>query len=660
MHKVTNLCCEGHAGTVDRRRFLLTTGAGTLALTSLSACDLLSTDPTNGNRNSGRDRGASGAKEAPGLQKLVKAGKLPRLAERLPKSPLVVTPVERVGAYGGDLTSAILGPAEAVQLYRIVGYEYLMRWSPQWKSVPIPNIATSVKASPDARQFTFALREGMRWSNGDPFTAHDIVFVQNDVFNNLELYPAGPTNAGTAQALDDHTVRFTFDEPNGLFLQEQASTMGLDYVTRPSRYLKRFHAKYNRDVAAEAKKEKFAGWTEYFSAKADRWVNPDLPTVFPWRITQGVGEGTRVVLERNPYYWKVDPDGRQLPYIDRVVYSVVSDPEVLLTHVLAGDIDFQLRPTNTLTNKPVLARRREQGHYRFSRAVPSNMNTMVLCLNLTHGDRVLRDVFRNRDFRIGLSLAINRKEIIDTAYQKQGKPYQAAPRPESEFYDEKFATQYTEYDVAGANQHLDRVLPDKDDKGFRLRPDGRRLEFTVEFANGIWPEYPAVLELIRTYATKVGVDLTIRGEDRALFDVRTGEAQKHDAAVWQGAGGWNDIYLNPYFYLPASAGATYFGRAWWDWYLSGGKNGEEPPEPTKRQLTLFDQLKGTADPGRRTSLMKQILAIAREEFYTIGINLQPEEYATVNNRLRNVPDTMPNSWVYPTPGPTNPEQYFIS
>ncbi|MEQ7127132.1 ABC transporter substrate-binding protein [Actinopolymorpha sp. B11F2] len=646
-------------GASTRRRFLTTTGFVTLAAASLPGCDLLSTDP-GGGRDAGRNRGRPGAKESPMLADLVKAGKLPKLAERLPKVPLTVTPVDEVGTYGGELHSAILGAAEAIQLNRVVGYDYLMRWSPDWDPEPIPNIAESVDVTPDAKQFTFHLRAGMRWSNGDPFTAEDIAFAQNDVFNNRDLFPAAAANPVTAEALDPQTVRFSFDNPHGLFLQEHASTVGQQFVTKPARYLKQFHKKYNPDAESLAKKEKFASWTELFFAKTDIWVNADLPTLFAWKISTGVGDGARVILERNPYYWKTDPDGRQLPYIDKVVYAVISDPEVILTQVLAGDNDFQLRPSNTLANKPVLARRREQGDFRFAQAVPSNMNTMVVCLNLTHKDPVLREIFRNKDFRIGLSHAINRQEIIDAAYQKQGEPYQAAPRPESEFYDEEHAKQYTEYDTGLAAEHLDRVLPEKDSEGFRLRPDGKRLSITIEFATAIWPEFPSVLELIRGYAKEVGLDIRIKGEDRALFDVRTGEAQQHEAAVWQGAGGWNDIYLNPYYYLPVSAGATYFGRAWWDWYLSGGENGEEPPAATKRQLELWDQLRAEADGGKRTSLMKEILAITRDEFYTIGINLQPEEYATVANRVRNVPDEMPNSWVYPSPGPTNPEQYFIA
>ncbi|HZC27613.1 MAG TPA: twin-arginine translocation signal domain-containing protein, partial [Actinopolymorphaceae bacterium] len=94
-----------HAST--RRRFLAATGVATLAVVSLPGCDLLSTDP--GNKAAAPRRGRSGEKEAPMLAEQVKSGKLPRLAERLPKDPLTVAPIERAGAYGGELHSAILG-----------------------------------------------------------------------------------------------------------------------------------------------------------------------------------------------------------------------------------------------------------------------------------------------------------------------------------------------------------------------------------------------------------------------------------------------------------------------------------------------------------------------------------------------------------------------
>lgn len=641
------------------RRRLLAAGGALATAASLSGCDALSTTPSGGAKEGGDRPRRSRDKESPALADRVRTGKLPHLKDRLPEDPLVVRPVDKPGPYGGELHSAILGPSAVIQLDRIVGYDCLMRWTPDWKPEPIPNIAKSIETNSNATTFTIRLRPGTRWSSGAPFDADDIVFAQNDVLGDRDLYPAAPSNPVTAEKLDRHTVRLKFDNPNSLFIQEQASTTGLTLITKPMHYLKQFHKKYNPDVDALVDKSGQSTWTELFLAKAELWSNPDLPTLAPWVQANGVGKSPRLILERNPYYWKVDQDGRQLPYIDKVVYTVSSEAEVILTKVMHGDIDFQLRPSNTLANKPVLARNRAKGKYDFAKATPSNMNTMAFCFNLTHSDPVLRNIFRDKRFRIGLSHAINRKELIDTAYQKQGEPFQCAPRPESDLYDETFAKQYTAYDPARAKSYLDKVLPNTDEQGFRQRSDGDRLSITVEFALGIWPEYPDVLQLIKGYWKHVGVDLIVKGEDRSLFDVRTKEAQKHEAAVWQGAGGWNDMYVNPYYYLPVSAGATYWGYPWWQWYLSDGKDGEEPPDAPKEQIEIWRRLQAAPAKKGRSALMKQILDIAREEFYVLGINLQPEEYATVSNRLHNVPKALPNSWVYPTPGPTNPGQYYI-
>src|SRR5690606_2439363 len=265
-----------------------------------------------------------------------------------------------------------------------------------------------------------------------------------------------------------------------------------------------------------------------FSQKRSMWENPDLPSLQAWKITTPLADGSQAVAERNPFYWKTDPDGRQLPYIDRIVYEYISDPETILTRALAGELSMHSRHINTIRNKPVLAQSRETGGYRFFDITPEQMNTGVISFNLTHTDPVKREVFNNKDFRIGLSHAINREEIIQTVFMSQGEPYQAAPRPESEFYDEEFAKQYTEYDPDLAREYLDRVLPEVDDDGFRLGPDGKRFTFGVQVAIGFRPEDMEVMELVQRYWEEVGVKMNIQPQDRSLFDQRV-NGNQHDA-----------------------------------------------------------------------------------------------------------------------------------
>jgi ABC-type transport system substrate-binding protein len=648
------------------RRNFLKMGVGALAVPGLtSGCDFLSTEPGQEGGGQGERGGASGRKgrEAPQLAEMVKNGELPPVEERLPEQPMVVEPVERIGVYGGTWNTALLGVADTSWLGRTIGYEGLVRWDPGFEEV-LPNVAESFEASDDGTEYTFRLRRGMKWSDGEPFTADDIIFAYEDFTLNEELNPVVLSwlvrgdEPGKLEKVDDHTVRFTFSAPNGLFLERVAASH--PFTAYPRHYLEQFHKEYNPDVEQLVEDEDAADWVELFFRKSDIWQNGELPRLHGWVLTTALGEGSRVVAERNPYYWKTDPDGSQLPYIDRVVFDLVEDQEVILLKVLNGEIDMHSRHINTLFNKPVLARNRQRGDYHFFDTVLDLMNEMLIHLNLTHKDKALREVFQNKDFRIGLSYAIDRQEIIDVLFQEQGEPWQSSPRPESEFYHERLARQYTEYDVQRANQHLDRAgYVERDGEGFRLGPDGRKISFVVEATPPpTGAPFADMMEMVEGYWREVGVDVQVKPVDRSLLWERM-EANAYDATLWPGDTGL-DVILAPYYYFPYHW-ASKFAPAWGHWYLSGGEEGQEPPEAARRQMELYDQLTATPDESEQGELMRQILDIAAEEFWVIGTNQRPKGYGIVKNDFHNVPQQMPtvgNS--FPDPAPTNPEQYFIT
>jgi peptide/nickel transport system substrate-binding protein len=609
--------------------------------------------------------------EAPALTKRVADGQLPPLAERLPAAPLVVPVVEQIGTYGGTWRAGLVGSGDTLWLQRTIGYENLVRWNPEWTEV-IPNVAEAFEASADATNYTFTLREGLRWSDGAPFTADDILFWYEDISLNPELTPNRGPNPPTVEKIDEYTVRFSFEEPNGLFLQTLATTTG-EFATRfPKHYLQQFHPTYNADgLEALVTESGAANWVELFQRKGAAisgtpydaiWSNPELPRLHAWTITVPYGESTQVVAERNPYYFKVDPDGNQLPYIDRVVYEVVQSADVLLLKALNGEIDMQDRHIATLPNKAVFADNMEQGGYRFFDSIPATMNTCLINLNLSHKDPTKRELFQNKDFRIGLSHAIHRQEIIDLVFVGQGEPFQAAPRPESPFYDEELATQYTEYNVELANEHLDKAgLSERDSEGFRLGPDGKRISFVVEIATGFSQAHVDVMQLVATQWKEVGIEAAVKPIDRALFDTRR-LANEHDVVIWDGAGGL-DVIQNGNYYFPRSNRSD-FAQAWATWYLNPSGDGaqtvpEEPPAAVQQQMELNDQLTRTSDTAEQDRLMREILAIAADQFYTIGISLPANTYGIVKNNFRNVPAVMPSAFVYPSPAPTNPSQYFI-
>lgn len=652
------------------RRMALLGGAG-LATAWLTGCDL-STDPANSDENQSSNRSQNG-KEAPQLAERVKAGELPPVEERLPASPLVVEPTEGIGVYGGTWNTALLGASDVAWVRNTIGYDSLVRWSPDWTEV-IPNVAESFSVENGGREFVFILREGMKWSDGEPFTADDVVFAFEDLLTNPELLPAGidpifcdPNGEpATLQKEDERTVRFLFAEPKGLFLEElaapNAAAEGPDVVKYPKHYLQQFHPKYNDNVAELAAQEGLSSWVELMQRKRDTWDNPDIPVIFGWQVTTPIGSGTRVLAQRNPYYWKTDANGSQLPYLDEVDYTIVEDAEVMLLQATHGDYDLLARTVNTSSNRPVLASGREDGNYDFFEMTLAGMNEMVIMLNLNHKNEQLRNLFQNKDFRIGLSHAINREELIAAVHQKQGEARQPAPGRDSPYYDEEFAQQYIEFDVDLANEHLDSAgLTERDSDGFRLLPgSSERLSFTVEIAvPAPIDTWMPSMELIKGNWAEVGVDIRLNGQDRSIWTDLV-LANNHDACVWGGAGGMRNEISAGYLYLPFYSLGSRWAVQWATWYESGGASGEEPPAHVKQQLDLYEQALKTVDEDERREIYGQVLEIAKEQFYVIGTIALSKGYGVVSNDFHNVPESMPSSNSYGTPGPTRPEQYYIA
>ena len=608
-------------------------------------------------------------KEAPGLAEQSASGAIPPVAERLPVNPLVVTPNQQVGQYGGTWRTAIVGGLDLAWLVRTVGYDYLVRWDPKWEAV-VPNVAESWEVSADGRTFTFKLREGHKWSDGQPFTVDDVMFYGEDIYRNETLTTSLGTNPWTIEKLDELRFAVTFERPDGLFISNLATPNGSEWTRYPRHYLEQFHEKYNTtnldQLVADAGVET---WQQLFQQMGSaipgtpvdaRFQNLDLPTLFGWRLVEPYADGTRVRVERNPFYFKVDPEGNQLPYIDEVVFNAVQDNEVLLLQATSGELDMHVRHINTDVNKSVLSQSAADGDYRLFETLLASMNRVMISLNLTHQDPNLQEIFANKDFRIGLSHAINRQEIIDTLYVGQGEPWQGAPRPESAYANETLAKQYTEFNIDLANQHLDKVLPNKGGDGFRLRPDGQPLIFSVEVATS-GPAAPVdEMNLVVGYWQAVGVNAQLKPEDRSLLYQRK-DANEHDCVVWGGDGGLNDALIEMRWYAPVN-GESNYGIGWYQWFAKPANPlaaPVEPPEAVQAQLALVTELRQTVDEAKQAELFQQILDVAVEQFYAIGVLLPGPGYGIVKNNFMNLFEPMPDAYLYPTPGPANPEQFFF-
>lgn len=609
--------------------------------------------------------------EAPSLAEAVAAGTLPPVDERLPEQPEVITPLDEVGTYGGKLRRALAGSNDHNSILRVVSPQGLTRWKPDFSTV-MPNVAESWTTNEDGSEFTFKLRKGMKWSDGEPFTADDIMFFVDDLLNNPEFYPSPPSRFVVdgepmqAEKVDDYTVTLKFAAPYGTFLTELATPLAQEPVLWAKHYCSQYVPKYNPDVQNMVDETNAVeDWPSLFRLKCgeveapNRWANAERPTLDPWVITgAGYSAGTtQVVMERNPYFWQVDTAGNQLPYIDTLDMTVAQDAQAIVLEAVAGHLDMQRRQISNLSNKPVLSENAEKGGYKVIDYTVSGSNALVFHPNLTHKDPVKREFLNNKDVRIALSLAIDRDELIDIIWSGLGEAYQIGPHPSHVLYNEQLGRQYTEFDIDRANELLDAAgFTERDSDGIRLLPDGSRASFLIQYTGVETPEYGDALEIIGTHWKEIGIEMNNASVERSIYYSR-GEANEHDFMIWGGAGGL-DPTLDPRDIAAVHPQASWYAIPWTRWYLSGGTDGEEPKESMKTRLALWDDFKKEADQEKALGIFSEILQIAADEFELFGVTIPAPQIGVVNNKLRNVPEVMLSSWMYPDPGPTLPQTYF--
>jgi len=593
--------------------------------------------------------------ESPLLADLVKQGKLPSVEKRLPEEPLVVEPFESIGEYGGVIRNAHLGMGDKGGWERMA-HEPLVYWDKDRKKIH-PNVAKSWKVSDGGKTFTFYLRKGIKWSDGKPFTADDIIFWFEDIISNKELFPVVPTwltiggKPGNVEKVDDYTVRFRFPESYGLFIERLAEG---EEVYAPKHYLMQFHSKYvSKDKLEElAKKEGFNFWYQLFTQKSNWAANPDLPEIRAWKTTTPLSSNYHIA-ERNPYYWKIDPAGNQLPYIDRWRRELVSSIDVMIMKAAAGELDYQHRHIwNQYPSYTLLMENRAKGDYRVLKYVSCETNTAGIYFNQTCKDPVLRSLFRNKIFRRALSIGINRNDINSLMFMGLGKASQGLLSEIHPAYVERVDKAYTEYDPVKANRMLDSIgLKKRDKDGYRLRPDGKTLAVTI-MASTHHPPCIDIMELVAKYWEDLGVKTDVRPVERSLFDTRR-DANEFEILTFSISDGINpliDQYHGP---------RTYWCPLWYEWLNTGGKSGEEPPKEIKRLWDIYQkEAIATVSESQRNAFIREIMRLHSENLWIIGTVGMPWMMAVVKNNLRNVPEEAAVWWPA-SPGVTRPEQFFF-
>jgi peptide/nickel transport system substrate-binding protein len=610
-------------------------------------------------------------KEAPMLADLVKAGSLPPVDERLPKTPYVIT-APQVGQYGGVWHRGFTGPSDRNGLIRVVN-DGLVRFAIDGASVEM-KYAESVTPNDDFTQWTIKLREGGRWSDGEPFTADDIMFWYNDVIKNKDLMPSMPSwllnkdgSEVKVEKVDDYSVKFTFGAPQTLFLQEIAQKDAGDKaypMFLPAHYLKQFHAAY----ASQADLDKLVAdaglktWGEMFYLKQDQFDNPDRPVMAAWKAKNRYSEQI-FIMERNPYYVGVDQEGNQLPYIDTVEVKFFADKPSLNLAAIAGELDEQERHID-LANYPVLKEEEQKsGKYKIYLWSSTGGEEAGIVFNMTYqGNKELTEMWSNLDFRKAVSYAINRPEIQESIFLGTGEPRHGIIKAGSPWYPgDEVAHKYTEYNPDEANKLLDGLgYTKRDAEGYRLLPSGKRVGFELSAVPALGAYVP-VAELVVADLKKVGIWVDLQSRERDLhFQMR--QANELQAEVWNqdSAGTMFSGSTKFDIRLPLYGNLTY-GPLWKTWYDTNGKEGVEPPDYWKKIVVLQDEAK-SAGPDRQAEIAKEIFTIWVDnlaDIGTVGLTAMDQGVAVVNKNLQNVPENLTKDWALRTPGNGKPEMWFF-
>jgi peptide/nickel transport system substrate-binding protein len=620
--------------------------------------------------------------EAPMLAELAKSGKLPPVDKRIPEEPMVIKPLHSIGKYGGTWRRAFTGPGDAENGNRIVSTDKILFWDYTGTKI-MPCLAKDWKISDDGKIISITLRKGMKWSDGHPFSADDFVFWYEDIYLNRDLQPTPDPfftvngKPGSLRKRDDLTIVFEFPEPNYLFIDILAgsTSMGGGQATQqfngrtmgaymPAHYLKQFHPKY---VAADEldKKVKAAGFDGWVSLIKNRWdwrLNAELPVLGPWKTVGPINTPTWV-LERNPFYYAVDTQGNQLPYIDRISMGLAENLEVVNLRAIAGQYDLQERHT-ALAKLPVFLENRAKGNYDVRLDPALNGSDATLQTNQAYeADPEIAKWLQTREFRRALSLGIERDQLNETFWLGVGTPGSVAPA-ESMPYSPgpEWRKKWSTYDPKQANALLDKLgLTKKDAEGYRLRTDGKgRIRLELLTAAGSFIPHTQIAEMIKEQWKKIGIAADPKEVERNLFFTRINNNEQQ-IAIWLNDGS-EVLYLFPRHALPVDPVEALLGYPIARWYASDGKQGKAPKDP--QLLKALELFRGAAGkkPPERIKIAQEIWKIMVDEQYSIGtVGQSPAAMGVrvVSKRLGNIPSRQVNAQHARTPCSSHPSTFFF-
>lgn len=588
---------------------------------------------------------AKAAFTGPGsLEAEVKDGTLPDVGKRLPRNPRVVNLAAKnlkAGRHGG-VVRMLIGGQRDIRLMPINSYSRLVGYDEHLNLQA--DILESFTAEED-RIFTFKLREGHKWSDGSPLTTEDFRYSWEDVMNNRDLHRGGiPVelrvngHGPRFELIDELTIRYSWDEPNPDFLAQLASPTPL-LILMPSAYLKQFHPKYQsaEEIARLLKKYKAEDWDDLHKrmSRTVRPENPALPTLDPWFNTTEPPAG-QFVFRRNPFFHRVDENGLQLPYIDKMVLNV-SAPDLIAAKAGSGESELQIANVD-FSDYTFLKAAEKRFPMKVDLWKRTQGSRVALIPNLNCTDDVWRKVFQDVRVRRALSLGIDREEINKAVFFGLAHEAGNSILPDSPLFRPEYEQAWASHDLEQANRLLDEAgLAGRNEDGVRLLPDGRPAKIIIESAGESTFESD-VLELITDHWSKIGIAIFTRVSQREIFRKRVigGETVM---GIWMGL----DNGIPTADMSPKELAPTFDDQLQWPvWglhYLSGGSDGHPPDLPEAMQLLeLMNAWKTAGTHQEREAIWHSMLQIFTDQVFTIGILNQALQPVVRSSKLQNIPE----------------------
>ncbi len=692
---------------LSRRRFLY--GAALAAgSVGLSACTSSSTTAgSTGSGGSGGNLKGSATKPLGVPTKFSQAPTvkgLPPVTQRLPKNPYVV-PHRWVGRgkYGGNLNMVVFSTTGAESATS--NHEFFYGYSPlRWLNDGLdvgPGTVDKWSSNADASEWTLHFREGLRWSDGQPFSVDDVLFWWEDMVlpgHDAQTPPSEClSSAGhvcTMKKIDQWTLKISYDSPQpGLPYYLASWAKGAIGKTGaawmfPKHYLKQFHPKYNPKVPKN--------WDTsggLWELKADWMANPDCPTLAGYKC-KSFDNNTGVVLERNPYYYAVTKDGDQLPYIDTIAINVVQNPQVIKLQVQQGKVDYCHGPFNQidLSDVATLSRSKQKGDYEILLWESGSGTGSMFFLNYdyTAKDPKYGKLFRDKRFRQAISYAWDRVTAQKALYFGTGELTTGTLGPKAPEYHTKpsgpslydqWRDSYKTRDVKKAKALLAEMgLKDTNNDGYVEFPDGSKLTVQIPYSADISTTDGAKDDQLVANAKDIGLHMVRNPISPVTFGDQWAAGQFMSHTNWEVSNGsllvaavWL-LPLEPARWAPLE-GAMYAqtGTSKEKAELNLPPLKRNPPRmapdkggPIQQMWDLYNQAKREPDYLKRTQLFWNIIKIHISDgpFFmgTVANFLQP---VIVKNGLRNVPSRenlaqggLTNDWELPCPAVYDPEAYY--